>query len=215
MDISSSTERKDCFARPVLNLDRALARSGSRNAKTQSRPMTFREFLKANGTSPNPQFRNRVSNISSPIDNLSSAGPTFTQSIARPPGITEACVRPNRFLSLSREREPRLLSNQQDQLRLNQRTNSGPKINLITPNLSLLNKRPDFQNYRSIFNASTTDTEALENLRLPPETQLLPNLKPAYNIEVYLRFLAKQPQAYDGVYTILSDIFYGMPKGEF
>ena len=55
------------------------------------------------------------------------------------------------------------------------------------------NKRPDFNNYRTtIFNSSTTDTDALESLRLPPEPSLQPYYKPAHNIEVYLRFLAKQ-----------------------
>jgi hypothetical protein len=129
-EVSSSNERKDCFARPVLSLDRAMARSGSRNSKMQQRPMTFREFIKASATSPNHQFRMKASNISSPIDNLSSAGPSIFSANPRPLAIQEASVRPNRFMSLSREREPRIMS-QQEQTRTTPRNNSGPKISLF------------------------------------------------------------------------------------
>jgi hypothetical protein len=120
VDISSSNERKDCFARPVLNLDRVLARSGSRNSKPQQRPpMSFRDYVKVSGTSPNPRVR--ASNTSSPIDSLSRPAPT-----------QEASIRPNRFLS--REQEPRTMSHDQ---RI--RINSGPRISLYTQ------RRPDFQ----------------------------------------------------------------------
>ncbi len=208
-EISSSTERKDCFARPVLSLDRAIARSGSRNSKVNQRPMTFREYIKVSGTSPNPQFRMKASNISSPIDNLSAAGPSIYSANTRPPA-QEASIRPNRFQSLSREREPRFIS-QQEQVRAPPRSNSGQKISLFPPSQAPHLKQPVFLNFRNCQFSSTTDNEAAAQLGLPQESSLIGGLKPVISLEIYLRFLVKL----EGNHTILMDVFYGTSKQDF
>lgn len=178
-----------------------MARSGSRNSKPQQRPpMSFRDYIKASGVSPNPQFRVRPSSVSSPMDNLSSAGLSSIQN-TRPP-VQEAAVRPNRFLSLSREVEPRFMS--QDQ-RIASRGNSGPRISLY--NAPAIQKRPEFLTFR---NQAVSD-QSLHQLGLPQENTLIAGLKSNVQFETYLRFLSKQ----DANVTILTDVFHGISKSDF
>ena len=172
--------------------------------------MTFREYIKASGTSPNPQFRMKASAISSPIDNLSSAGPSIFSGNPRPVAMQEASVRPNRFMSFSREREPRVMS-QQEQLRVPPRNNSGPKISLFPATQLPPQRRPEFPNFRNSQFNTTTYNETVDQLGLPQESSLMSDLKPLISLEIYLRFLAKL----DGNHTILMDVFYGTTKHQF